>query len=91
MSVLRKYCLGCNSRTGLQPVLLGLPQHFVARGPSRRSLRRQQQFLAAHKQVHERTGDKQAVRVFLQSPLGDAHEEVATLVAATGFARAVAD
>src|ERR1700751_2333587 len=43
-------------------------------GRSRTSLRYGEQFSAAHKQIHQRTGNEQPVRVLLQSAIAYFHE-----------------
>src|ERR1700746_3500791 len=43
-------------------------------GRSRTSLRYGQQFSAAHKQIHQRTGNEQPVRVLLQPAIADFYE-----------------
>src|ERR1700752_2582880 len=70
-SVLRKPCCRFGSRM-LEPVSATVAT--ARTGRSRTSLRYGEQFSAAHKQIYQRTGDEQPVRVLLQPAIAYFHE-----------------
>src|ERR1700719_376265 len=56
------------------PELVSTAIATACTGRSRTSLRYREQFSAAHKQIHQRTGNEQPVRVLLQPAIAYFHE-----------------